>query len=1179
MVYTMATQQTERKEHGGKDKKIHKIDKVILDLFWTLAEGNDAARVNAAERLCQRLLESKPEDPDAASSQQNYCLQRLIRGLSSTRKFARVGYSVALTKLLRALKCIKVKAVLEAISEELKVSGHDPKSEVGNKLMGRVFAYGALVQSERKLKADHLDAMVGELLSVGEKRSYIRPLCTQTLLDLVDKATPQQLAESLWPHLRAEQEKGWEGCTPDRFLLLLACRHKDKTLVNKEFLQTYWGAAKIVGKKNFESLLHLLRRSVEAPQLQSALVEAISREVTRKEEDADALSNFWTKVGNPLLASTVLRKQVAMSLFCQLLEHSANLSLCQKMLFPAVAAVICKTAEKKDEQLADVCAKAEAVLVDACQKGRGEEEGAVLLGVVRGFLLTCRRLKSYEFLRSAAFSSVVGCLQGQAVEDFTQTCMDCVMGRGDLLPQEEETEEAEGTRGNNHDKFVQQLVPLLRVAAVNPTMQQGGLTGRVLRFLSLHTFFKVTKATDDIPQCQEVSPDFTPAVRSVCQATFYKTLMQLLSMRPERQEKNKQVLSYIGVLADLVVFVEKLLSSPDSVKPVKDISEAVREEWKTVVEIVKAKAAQKRKSTADSMGETEAFTLLILHLAFDLFTEPESTTELLQDIYVCRQKAVKKQRSKRDDDGEPQWVEVVTEVLLSMLSRASRLARKTTVAVFKSLASHLTPAALHLITEVLKSDKSKKDEDLFEFEDMPASANGDDDEGSNEEDEDDDEEEEEEDMDVDEDSGESDDGDDDEEEEGDDDKVDEELRRSVKAALGSAAVASDDDNEEDEEEDDLSDSEMFKLDEQLAAAFRSMKKPGKKEKKEKRREVASFRLRALDLLEVVVKGDRCGDFVLELLTPLLTLVRLKFRGQQGEGQGQQPSDSQQLCNRATELFHILCKQRNLVDNLHNRDEMLGTTRSLLPLAQSGSSPQFATEVANGCLSIMRLMSQQPDSGPSPVKTRANRKAGSREAPPTGSDGQAAFVEAIQSALEEDLVTRKNSRYSMAFFNTLVQKYPTVFWPLVTTVVKSMESTDTKVHSKTLACSLLAQLLRLNKKDSLPEEQWASFCSSVPAVLKKLVLSQQKGSLKAGLVLEVITALFHLAHMMTAEERKVALSSDVLSHLTQLKGSFNKDTRKMHNKLTQLLAAHKGNKGKKRKHKEMEGEATENGTAA
>ena len=61
---------------------------------------------------------------------------------------------------------------------------------------------------------------------------------------------------------------------------------------------------------------------------------------------------------------------------------------------------------------------------------------------------------------------------------------------------------------------------------------------------------------------------------------------------------------------------------------------------------------QKRKSAgSSSVGETEAFTLLILHLAFDLFKEPESTIELLQDIYICREKAAKKQKSKSSDGG------------------------------------------------------------------------------------------------------------------------------------------------------------------------------------------------------------------------------------------------------------------------------------------------------------------------------------------------------------------------------------------------------------------------------------------------------------------------------------------------------------------------------------------------
>ena len=49
------------------------------------------------------------------------------------------------------------------------------------------------------------------------------------------------------------------------------------------------------------------------------------------------------------------------------------------------------------------------------------------------------------------------------------------------------------------DKFCQQLVPLIRVTALSPTAQQSGSTGRTLKFLFLHTFFKVFKSTKDIP--------------------------------------------------------------------------------------------------------------------------------------------------------------------------------------------------------------------------------------------------------------------------------------------------------------------------------------------------------------------------------------------------------------------------------------------------------------------------------------------------------------------------------------------------------------------------------------------------------------------------------------------------------------------------------------------------------
>lgn len=59
---------------------------------------------------------------------------------------------------------------------------------------------------------------------------------------------------------------------------------------------------------------------------------------------------------------------------------------------------------------------------------------------------------------------------------------------------------------------------------------------------------------------------------------------------------------------------------------------------------------QTKKSSVEVLSSSHVFVLLILHLAFDLFTAPASAIELLQDIYVCREKALSKRTQKKMED-------------------------------------------------------------------------------------------------------------------------------------------------------------------------------------------------------------------------------------------------------------------------------------------------------------------------------------------------------------------------------------------------------------------------------------------------------------------------------------------------------------------------------------------------
>lgn len=49
---------------------------------------------------------------------------------------------------------------------------------------------------------------------------------------------------------------------------------------------------------------------------------------------------------------------------------------------------------------------------------------------------------------------------------------------------------------------------------------------------------------------------------------------------------------------------------------------------------------------------------------------------------------------------EPEWIEVVTELLLSMMSQGSNFARLAAKTIFSCLTEHVTPDSLGLITDV-----------------------------------------------------------------------------------------------------------------------------------------------------------------------------------------------------------------------------------------------------------------------------------------------------------------------------------------------------------------------------------------------------------------------------------------------------------------------------------------------
>ena len=212
------------------------------------------------------------------------------------------------------------------------------------------------------------------------------------------------------------------------------------------------------------------------------------------------------------------------------------------------------------------------------------------------------------------------------------------------------------------------------------------------------------------------------------------------------------------------------------------------------------------------------------------------------------------------DSSEPAWIEVVTEILISLLAQNNHLLRTTVGSVFSVLAKDLTQTAMGSLLEVISKKDDEKDQDEEEDEDI---------EEMEEEEEENEDEEEEEDSDSDEeaDSGNS-------EDEGEESKVNDEVLKKISTALGDHAADVDgEESESDLEMDDIPDDELARLDEKLVEAFKALggrkDKQGKKKEELKKMANMHFQLRVLELVDIYLNHSPKPELLATLVPALL----------------------------------------------------------------------------------------------------------------------------------------------------------------------------------------------------------------------------------------------------------------------------------------------------------------------
>ncbi|XP_017493635.1 PREDICTED: myb-binding protein 1A-like, partial [Rhagoletis zephyria] len=818
-------------------------NQVILDHFWNISDPSDEKRCRSTQVILQTLA-SQINNPNNASNDVGYCIDRLTRGLLSSRDFARHGFCVLLTSILEQFpEQSNIAEVFEQAQKEygLKVAENTAETTISWTLF-----LGCILKSGRvtlDIGGDLITQISDYLFRLGSKKNYVEiVVCNLLPLYLeIFAEKPKVFKKTVLPMWEAHEDK---KSLFYAYFIMLARKHLS---LRECFTKFFNSNVYQLGSNDYGQVLSLLKETTayhpnihpinellvttlfeiepeNVASLCSAIVEDVFKVNWAKSSLGFEMTHIMLKLATPEQVELVLSPKF-MRLFIQTLGNKkhplhANAVVLGNKLVQLVAA-------KRDDSDYQVA-------------------------FAKCFINKPGSINFDELSKSKVLSSMLKNFGNDSIRAWI------VMLKG-LMTSQEEVPESDYFR----IRCLQQMCQLIKSYNAYDTFLWA-----VSKFLFVYAYFDVSNCKKDIAIDEtEKLERFTSPVGEKLQKQFpdgfkstFAHLCQVASSGVNSQkEKLQEQTRALTLMGDFIVGLfgkkrVKLLSSAE--KPLDDDIRQTIEDLRSKIEQIDS---LKKQST-----EANIFKLLHLGFVIELFESYNEICAILPDLAECANRSLfvdKKTRAKTPD--EPLWADVLTDLLLSLLASKSKYTKNVIVSAFKHLAPFISAVGLQTLTEALlnrdafQTDDSDAEDDE-EMDEEDADAKGKDDAEEDEQDDDDEGEESEE-------------SDEDLEDDNDEARVDEQFKLDVIKALGSA-VENDGDSD-----DAVSDSEMFKIDESLAQVFR--KKFGdKKRANEQQNMMQTLKFRILELIQIVVeqKQDLSLELTLDLVSSVLLVAKSHY---------------------------------------------------------------------------------------------------------------------------------------------------------------------------------------------------------------------------------------------------------------------------------------------------------------
>ena len=876
----MASHSKKRKREG------HEVDVDLAQLYDRLASEDDRIRLSAASTLLRKISR-----PDATSNDEvATVLKRLFRGLCSSRKSARHGFAVALTELLTQIssgdsrrQSFTPQIVIDVLESETQAESNTTGQDERDHYIGRVFGAEAIIRSHLILQykdRDHWKRLLELLCRTATRKPWLRQECGWVLFEFVSDDSVEArdihglFTEDIIKALAANKMIR----TPEGVAIWIGAEdsHADSDLSGH-----VWKYGHPLAKKYLGALAQIMRdarpedaddedgvqgAAMWSPKHHFAWNVLIMTLIQYEPAPGNiSIEDLWQgTVEQSLFAigASKERKQNGLSVWKEIIG-SLPPSVLPDTLTPNAVRCLISGSTAADKYLRKSCQMLLRTLEGCGSKRPGG-----------GFDIGARARCVSRILGSSDFVDFDKETKSKVVQNFLEGADDDCLGivHKDLTAMLESMNREDATQAIRKSKSIVDCVSrvfsvaIRRRASATPHLLYHTTEGAILHSWSQQAFYSGPLAGPlPVPRDyikERLSNSFDQALRAGGRGRYFF-------------EETMRNIAAGALVSHLAVPIDKSICDT-----VNTAGYTISKSLKTQQDVLRTETSAKTDGSKLPPSFEEGLVMLRCLLILDVLSGEAEAADILRELHSIKE--------------EPQLISSMTEALLSMASRQSKLMRTATTLIFQSMVSKIDKTAIESFIRVLMTKENiKGQQDMFD-------ATNEDEEASDGSDV-------EMDSDVEVVEASDSDSDDSSESEFDANETSSEAESDTDVPLTNGTSHSSDPSEGDEEKDDelakfdaalasalgtnndpdastssdsdasMSDSEMFALDAKLTEVFRARKDAAqtnkKKEQKDARENIINFKNRVLDLVEVYVKQQHLNPLVLEFVLPILEMVR------------------------------------------------------------------------------------------------------------------------------------------------------------------------------------------------------------------------------------------------------------------------------------------------------------------